>query len=241
MSYDVIFGMLLLPNVESLLPALPALAIMLAIALVIGLYGRAPMTSPAQAFAKLGMGGKVALVIGAQALLLIGFAAKYEMVLADAQTITLKTMPYDPFDPFRGNYFSFRYDISELNSNAVAFENSKPFYEGEVVYVTLRKDIPDWKPVSVSDRLPQLPDGEVALKGIVRTPGLTNLSLHYGLEQYFYSDENKPNITSKAIATAKVNRNGDAVLTNLVPLPQEPTQRRFHRNTQINERSSLFR
>src|SRR5277367_6746506 len=140
MSNYMMFGILLLPSAESLLPALPAVAIMLTIALVIGLYGSLGSKSPIQAFEKLGMGGKLILVVGAQVLLLIGFAAKYQMVLANAQTITLKTVSQDPFDPFRGNYFTFRFDISQLKSSEVSFENSKPFYEGEVVYVTLRKD-----------------------------------------------------------------------------------------------------
>jgi uncharacterized membrane-anchored protein len=217
MSNFITFGILLLPNLDSLLPTLPALAIMIAIALLIGIYGNLGTTSPIKAFEQLGMGSKIALVIGAQVLLLIGFAAKYQMVLAQAQTITLKTASYDPFDPFRGNYFTFRFDISNLKSNEVAYQSSRPFYEGEIVYVTLRRDNPDWKAVSVSDRLPQLNSEQVALKGVVRTVMTDSIFVHYGLEQYFYSDSNKPNITSKALATVQVNKNGDAVLTNLVP------------------------
>jgi uncharacterized membrane-anchored protein len=226
MSNYMIFGILLLPSPESLLPILPAIAIMLTIALAIGLYGFGIKSSPIKAVEKLGMGSKLLLLVGAQVLLLLGFAAKYELVLAQGQTITLRTLYRDPVDFFRGNYLSFSYDITQLRFKDVAFRNSKPLYEGEVVYVTLTPSDSGWQAVSLNDQLPQLSQGQAVLKGTVRALGADNVSVHYGLEQFFLAHSEKLFTTTRAMATVKVNANGDAVLTDLVPLPDEKEQRR---------------
>jgi len=220
MNNFMIFGILLLPNLQSLLPILPAIGVMLFFALAMVIFGFSkPGTSALPAFRNLKLGSKLSLAVGAQILLLISFAVKYEVVIAHSKPIVLRTTTIDPFDPFRGNFMAFSYDIGQLQSPKVAFNNAAPLHAGEEVWVTLRPGNPAWQAVSLSDRLPNCAPGQAILKGIVQTNYANHVSVHYGLEQFFYPADKSIKSTRSSLALIAVNPDGEAVLTNLIPIP----------------------
>jgi uncharacterized membrane-anchored protein len=215
MNIQILFGTVLQPNVDGFLPFLPAIAIMLAI--VVATFLKPVVVSIASPAAVAPINLKVGAVMMAQVILLLGFAAKHEMVIRSGTEITIAIHPYDPIDIFRGNYLRFRTDISELSSENTQFKNAKPFVVGDVVYVVLESSEPQWKPVAVYDYFPVVELNQVVLKGIYKSGYGKTMNIHYGLEQYFYPDGKKIQINKTSMMKAKVDKNGDAVLTELIP------------------------
>jgi len=219
MNSNLTLAIVLLPNAESLMPMLPAIAIMIVMTLALCFYrtfGTSTFDVMAS-FEKMSLGTKVALITGAQVLLLLAFAGKYATVVAQGQTVTLKIQRVDPVDFFRGNYMALGLNISSLDSKDVAFSGSKPFSKDQVVYVVLRKANPSWLPVSVHDERPPMKQDEVVLKGVITYTNEVIMRVHYGLEQYFFPEGKQPDL-NRSLAVIKVDASGDAVLTALAPL-----------------------
>jgi uncharacterized membrane-anchored protein len=143
--------------------------------------------------------------------LLVGFIASKELVLRSGEEITLRTVPVDPRDLFRGDYVVLRYDISNLNSTVT---NGQNFTPGETVYVQLAADGNFSVPVGISR---QKPEG-LFIKGTVQEPSWwgNGVQVAYGIESYFVP-ENKGWILERNQGTAltvkaRVDKNGNAVI-----------------------------
>lgn len=96
--------------------------------------------------------------------------------LISGKKIILATAPIDPFDPFRGQYLTIRYEISSL-------EHIKDLQIGDDVYVILEKDNQGiWRKKSVSKTIPS--NGDYIRGKVVNN--WRGASIEYGIEQYFF-------------------------------------------------------
>lgn len=124
------------------------------------------------------------------------------IALTAGRTVILRTVPVDPYDPFRGYYTTLRYDISQRGILSTLFgwetiksslepdpptallEPGNPFYvilESPAAQQTTGSTPAAWQPVAVSQQRPKtLLDNQVALKGISRRDRIL-----YGLERYY--------------------------------------------------------
>lgn len=122
------------------------------------------------------------------------------------KTVVLRTVPIDPYDPFRGYYTSLRYDISQrgILSTLEGWNQIKADLEpppsteilepGRPFYVLLQapaegsSDIPiPWQPISVATQRPSdLPNDQIALRGLYRRELIV-----YGLERYYLPESER--------------------------------------------------
>jgi uncharacterized membrane-anchored protein len=113
-----------------------------------------------------------------------------QAMLNASRVVTLKIVPVDPRDMFRGDYVILSYDISTLDTAKLDGEDK--FNHGDTVYVTLTRTETAWGAVAIARR-PVPVQGGIALKGTIRvandqTGGETTtqtLNVDYGIESYF--------------------------------------------------------
>lgn len=146
----------------------------------------------------------IALPLFLQTLLIVAVPLQAAVTTLIGTTVILRTVPVDPYDPFRGYYTTLQYDISQRGvlSTLDGWEAIQPNLEpsgvtkllrpGKSFYVVMSdeaqmaspgatiNDAP-WVPVSVSrDRPRNLPAHQMALKGTYRSDRIV-----YGLERYY--------------------------------------------------------
>jgi uncharacterized membrane-anchored protein len=138
---------------------------------------------------------RILIVVALQTAALVYMILDRQAMLDSAQTVTLKVVPIDPNDMFRGEYVILNYDISRLD--LATLEGDDEFNYGDAIFVTLVQDGQTWKPVAVKRTAP----GGIALKGKVDmvdstgTRGVApSIRVSYGIESYFV-----PQGTGKAI------------------------------------------
>jgi uncharacterized membrane-anchored protein len=99
------------------------------------------------------MRSKFIFLVLLQVALLAGIIAYRHYWVATGEKILLKTAPVDPRDIFRGDYIDLRYDISQLDLDALGVKET--FTGTEKVYIILEKDPDDtFSARSVSRELP---------------------------------------------------------------------------------------
>jgi uncharacterized membrane-anchored protein len=81
---------------------------------------------------------KFIILVLLQVLLLVGIIGYREYWIAVGEKIMLRTAPVDPRDLFRGDYVRLSYEISNLDLNRLAGEES--FKPNQSIYVTLDRD-----------------------------------------------------------------------------------------------------
>lgn len=123
--------------------------------------------------------------VGIQIVLLAGFAVPQAYTLSTGKVITLRTVPVDPTDLFRGEYARLNYkDIASSNINA-------QLGSGQTVFVVLEKpdNNPDWKIVSLKEKQPEINEKQVCLRGkISRIDGSRSsptYQIEYGIERLY--------------------------------------------------------
>ncbi len=135
-----------------------------------------------------------------QIFVLLYMAGYRELIIATGKTVFLRTMPVDPSDPFRGDYVSLNYEISDIPRKCLKgnFSDEK----GGKIYVTLRKEDNNlYSFDSCSTTMP--PSGNVFIKGRFdnRWPwGRADRVLHlsYGIEKYFVQQKKGLDIEKRA-------------------------------------------
>lgn len=177
---------------------------------------------------------KLFLAVGWQVAILLFLVVSFGSVIASGNKIYLRIEPVDPRDPLRGDYVTFRYEglsrLSIYNNESYDYRTgqytqpkSVAYREGDTVYVRLRETgsvwVADYNPVSKS-----VPTEGVFLQGKVtnvtqsQTKGTTEITVAYGIEEYFIPEgtgQNVPFWNSEVIAEVYVNGNGKAVLRRL--------------------------
>ena len=114
---------------------------------------------------------------------------------AAGSPVVLKIAPMDPRDPLRGDYLTFRYDISRLPRSmftTVAYGHEWKPTKGQIVYVPLVRGEKYWEPTEpVSRTLPKrsgqgsATPGSAYLRGAVTDVGPELVTITYGIEEYF--------------------------------------------------------
>jgi uncharacterized membrane-anchored protein len=120
-----------------------------------------------------------ALVVGVQALSLLALIGMNEIALATGDKVTLRTVPVDPVDLFRGNYVVLRYEISTVN----VLEGTQP---DDVVYVPLHEEDGRW---TGGFGYPTPPSDGEFIRGTVRSAQGASANLEYGIETYYADHE----------------------------------------------------
>lgn len=155
----------------------------------------------------------IALPLLLQILLVVSVPLQAAIATVMGKTVVLRTVPVDPYDPFRGYYTTLRYDISQRGilstldgwqmtkpdlaptSAAELIEPGTPFYvvlEAPEVINAAASPTP-WRPVAVSRQRPQnLPSNQIALRGIYRSDRIV-----YGLERYYLPEEERIDLESR--------------------------------------------
>ena len=158
-----------------------------------------------------GMGKIFSTMIAAQLLILCSFAAAPAFTLATGREVVLKTLPVDPYDIFRGEYVTLRYEISHVRG---ASGQLRP---GQPVFVILRQGAPCWQADRVETQMPSaLPANEVAIKAKVQYAYNGEADVHYGIEQY-YVPEGVGKVLQRAHQDVKVAVDcfGNAVIKSI--------------------------
>lgn len=169
---------------------------------------------------------KFILAITLQILIIFGIIIFKTGVLTGGRKVLLKIEPVDPRDPLRGDYVTFQYNISELDS--YLFDN-KQVRNGDTVYVILRKGKKYWTAQNVQKTKPSSKN-QIFIKGRVESQKefypanfflpqrLGTIHIIYGIEEY-YIPEGKGQVFSfwnkEAVAKVSVDKSGNAVLKQI--------------------------
>ncbi len=148
--------------------------------------------------------------VGLQFALLIGLTVQPISTLITGRVITLRTVPVDPYDMFRGDYVRLSYDMSNF---PVPFETS----DNSDIYATLSPAGQNWKVRAISAKKPVLLEGEICIKGKVKKQyGRTQL--HFGIEQVYVPEKTggKAEQAKALIVDLAVDKNGNAVIKRVM-------------------------
>jgi len=171
---------------------------------------------------------KFILAIVLQILIIFGIIIFKMIVLTGGTEVLLKIEPVDPRDPFRGDYVTFRYDISNLDF--YLFSN-KQIKNGDTVYVILQKDKKYWTAQTVQKTKPTA-ENQIFIKGKVVSGGsmsqaetfshqrFSRPDLHviYGIEEYYIPEGKARGFSfwnKEVVAKVSVDENGNAVLKQI--------------------------
>ncbi len=167
--------------------------------------------------------------IGVQLLALLVLGLAYGSIAAKGTDVLLKIAPVDPRDPLRGDYVTFRYDISSLSQYLLY---GGQVAEGDTVYVALRSGYPYWQASGVYTALDAAQRSIGSRKGAVikgtvasgggfsqagTNPGGT-ISVRYDIEQFFIPEGAGRGVSfwnKEAYALVKVDNNGNALIQRL--------------------------
>ncbi len=132
---------------------------------------------------------RILIVVALQTIALVWMIADRQQMLNSSRVVTLKIVPVDPRDIFRGDYVILNYEISRLDVKTV--EGEDKFAPGDTAYVALRQEGAHWKAASIS-HAPQASAQDIAvIRATVRymddpsDTGPVNVNLDYGIESYF--------------------------------------------------------
>lgn len=179
----------------------------------------------------------VALVV--QLAIIGSLVLAHYTTVSTGRAVFLKIAPVDPRDPLRGDYLSFTYGISRIETGRFV----DPPKKGQTVYVALNRDGgPLWAVTGqVTPKLPvsgqpggpteYAPD-TVFLRGVVQDvvaspdTGVMEAHVVYGIEEYFVPEGKAaqfPIANESAVGKVAVDKEGKGLLTqvylNGVPWP----------------------
>jgi uncharacterized membrane-anchored protein len=172
---------------------------------------------------------KFILAIAIQVAIIFAIIIFKLTILTSGTDVFLRIMPVDPRDPLRGDYLTFRYEISNLDSCLFA---DPQVSNGDTVYVILRKSGKHWTAQEVQKNRPSN-NNQIYIKAKVarglgsgtgllpdQRPESSLVHLVYGLEEY-YIPEGKGsgfNLWSgdrEVSARVAVDEDGNAVLKQI--------------------------
>lgn len=170
---------------------------------------------------------KFILAIALQVIIIFTIIIFKMSILTGGADVLLRIMPVDPRDMLRGDYVTFQYEISNLDSY---FSGRQQIRNGDTVYVILKQSGKYYFAQNVQKTKPT--DGGIFIKGTVSSGGVDaqsgvfqnqnfgNSSLHivYGIEDYFIPEGKGQGFSfwdKEAIAGVVIDENGNAVLKQL--------------------------
>jgi uncharacterized membrane-anchored protein len=133
---------------------------------------------------------RILAVVALQTVALVYMIVDRQHMLDASRVATLKVVPVDPRDLFRGDYVVLNYDISRLDVKTIEGEDT--FASGDIAYVTVRKAADgDWSAVSIAHKPVTASAGDIPIRATVMTAddstveGPSLVSLTFGVESYF--------------------------------------------------------
>ncbi len=135
---------------------------------------------------------RVLIVVALQTMALGYMIYDRQAMLNSSRVVTLKVIPVDPRDIFRGDYVVLSYAISRIDTQTL--EGEDRFSSGDTVFVTMQKQGEDWKAVGIRSGVPMMVQGGVPVRATVQYADGSSINLTYGIESYFV-----PEGTGKAI------------------------------------------
>ncbi|MFH0755362.1 MAG: GDYXXLXY domain-containing protein [bacterium] len=170
---------------------------------------------------------KFILAIVLQMIIIFAIIIFYLPILTTGKDVLLKIVPVDPRDLLRGDYITFQYDISNINSYN---KNDQQIKNKDTVYIILRqngkyyiaKNVQKTKPIG----------NDLFIKGVVESGGLesqtdlllsqhlnnSNLHIIYGIEQYFIPEGKGRDFSfwnKEAAARVVIDENGNPALKQI--------------------------
>ena len=137
-----------------------------------------------------------------------------QMVFWTGTEVLLKTAPVDPWDVFRGNYVTLRYEISELTSIPGNLSKDFIYKSGTPVYILLQKNV-DGFYSSVTKTVVKPTSSDIFIKGIVTYDS----NIEFGIESYFVEEGKGKDIEKlrgkDLMAGVVIDKEGRAVIKNL--------------------------
>jgi len=149
-------------------------------------------------------------------IIIIVFIVNKEYTLRTGREVLLKTEPVDPRDLFRGDYVILNYEISSLDLSMLS-GRADEFMPGDGVYVALDPSIKCASPIGIYKTEPKT---GVFVKGTIRNISRNNLSVKYGIENYFVPEGKGREIErlrgDNLVIRASVDRFGTAAIKDLL-------------------------
>lgn len=142
--------------------------------------------------------------------------------------VILRIEPYDPRDPFRGDYITFRYsDLSSLPGHYYRGYYDQELQEKDIIYITLEQRGKYHLPNEIFEQKPT--DQTLFIKGTVENLNysssygdenkyLDTINATYGIEEYFIPEGTGQNIffdDKETAAKVAIDENGNAVLKEI--------------------------
>ena len=145
------------------------------------------------------MAMRTLIVVGLLTVALAYMIIDRQTMLNSSRVVTLKVVPVDPNDMFRGEYVVLSYDVSRLDVSKL--EGDDKFDYQDKVHVTLVPDGATWKAAAIARSKPASTPGGVSINGTVTSissgpatgpdgqpqtaPAPQIVSVDYGIESYF--------------------------------------------------------
>lgn len=132
---------------------------------------------------------RILLIVAIQTIALGWMILERQHMLDASRTVTLKVVPVDPRDLFRGDYVVLNYEISRLD--IARLDGTNTLAPGNTIYVRLRRAGDTWTAVALSDTHETPSNTEISLKAQVLSmdaPGngaSQFVTLSFGIESYF--------------------------------------------------------
>lgn len=132
---------------------------------------------------------RILIAVALQTAALAYMIVDRQAMLNASQVVTLKVVPVDPRDIFRGDFVVLSYDISRLDPTKL--EGDDTFGYGDKVLVTLVRNGDIWTAAGIARGKPVPAQGGVVIQGTVDAFSLndtgqaTSVTVQYGIESYF--------------------------------------------------------
>ena len=175
---------------------------------------------------------KFIIAIAVQLVIIFSIIVFKVATLTGGADVLLPIEPVDPRDPFRGDYLTFQYRIS--NVDAYLFDYS-PIKNGDTVYVPLEQQGKYWEAVEGIQKTKPVDTEQIFIKGKIASGGLegemlpfetptpgfgwgNQVHIVYGVEEYFIPEGVGQDFnfwSREAAAKVSIDKNGSAVLKQI--------------------------
>jgi uncharacterized membrane-anchored protein len=135
----------------------------------------------------------VVIIIIVWGLFLLVFMGYKQFIFYTGTDVTLKTVPVDPRDLFRGEYVILNYTINSINLDSI-LTIEKSFKKNDEIYLKLEMNSKYAKAIEVSKN--RFKSG-IGIKGVVSSWNENRLDVKYGIETYFVRQGKGKEIESK--------------------------------------------
>jgi uncharacterized membrane-anchored protein len=146
---------------------------------------------------------RILIAVALQTVALAYMIVDRQTMLNSSRVVTLKVVPVDPRDIFRGDYVILSYEISRLDPTKI--EGDDKFGYSDKVLVTLIPNGDTWTATAIARGKPVMVQGGVIIQGTVQAfetndaGATTSVSVDYGIESYFVPEGTGHAIEAEAV------------------------------------------